>query len=122
MNTAIAVSDIQREPALLGQTVVVIGESAGIGLETARRASAEGAKLILTGRSPERLQRAASEVHALSSSDFDATDPALLGQFFGCPHHSWAMNSKTAATSFGPNFPSAGLFNQQTLPHWRHTS
>ena len=82
MNTAIAVSDIQREPALPGQTVVVIGGSAGIGLETARRASAEGAKLILTGRSPERLQRAASEVHALSSSDFDATDPALLGQFF----------------------------------------
>jgi hypothetical protein len=29
---------IRREPELLGQTVVVIGGSAGIGLETARRA------------------------------------------------------------------------------------
>ncbi len=82
MSTAITASHIQREPELLGQTVVVIGGSAGIGLETARRASMEGAKLILTGRSPERLQRAASEVHALSSSAFDATDPARLEQFF----------------------------------------
>jgi NAD(P)-dependent dehydrogenase (short-subunit alcohol dehydrogenase family) len=57
MNAAITVSHIERNPELLGQTVVVIGGSAGIGLETARRASAEGAKLILTGRSPERLQR-----------------------------------------------------------------
>jgi hypothetical protein len=30
------------EPELLGQTVVVIGGSAGIGLETAKRARAEG--------------------------------------------------------------------------------
>jgi NAD(P)-dependent dehydrogenase (short-subunit alcohol dehydrogenase family) len=31
---------------------VVIGGSAGIGLETARRARAEGADVILTGRNP----------------------------------------------------------------------
>jgi NAD(P)-dependent dehydrogenase (short-subunit alcohol dehydrogenase family) len=44
-----------RPPDLLGQTVVVIGGSAGIGLETARRARAEGADVILTGRNAERL-------------------------------------------------------------------
>ena len=82
MNAAVTVPHIQREPELLGQTVVVIGGSAGIGLETARRASAEGAKLILTGRDAERLQRAASEVHVLRTTAFDAADPALLGQFF----------------------------------------
>jgi NAD(P)-dependent dehydrogenase (short-subunit alcohol dehydrogenase family) len=82
MSIAITASRIGREPELLGQTVVVIGGSAGIGLETARRASAEGAKLILTGRSPGPLQRAASEVDAQSTSAFDATDPALLKQFF----------------------------------------
>jgi NAD(P)-dependent dehydrogenase (short-subunit alcohol dehydrogenase family) len=82
MSTATIASHIQHEPELLGQTVIVIGGSAGIGLETARRASAEGAKLILTGRSLERLQRAASEVDALSTSAFDATDSALLAQFF----------------------------------------
>ena len=41
-----------------GQTVVVIGGSAGIGLETARLARAEGAEVILTGRDPERLEQA----------------------------------------------------------------
>ncbi len=82
MSTALAISHIERNPELLGQTVVVIGGSAGIGLETARRASAEGAKVILTGRNPEPLQRAAKEVDALSISTFDATDPALLKQFF----------------------------------------
>jgi NAD(P)-dependent dehydrogenase (short-subunit alcohol dehydrogenase family) len=71
-----------REPDLLGQTVVVIGGSAGIGFETARRARAEGASVILTGRNPERLQRAASELGALSTAAFDATDPASLERFF----------------------------------------
>src|SRR5215470_2443088 len=75
-------SPIPREPELLGRTVVVIGGSAGIGLETARRARVEGAKLILTGRNPERLQRAASELDALSTAAFDATDPAPLERFF----------------------------------------
>ncbi len=73
---------MQREPELLGQTVVVIGGSAGIGFETARRASAEGAKVVLTGRDPERLQRAAGELDALSTAAFDATDPAALERFF----------------------------------------
>ena len=78
MSTAASTFTSQRKPELLGQTVVVIGGSAGIGLETARRARAEGAKLILTGRNPESLQGAASELGVLSSSAFDATDPASL--------------------------------------------
>jgi len=82
MSAVITASRIQHEPQLLGQTVVVIGGSAGIGLETARRASAEGAKVILTGRNPEALQHAANEVDALSTTAFDATDPALVAQFF----------------------------------------
>jgi NAD(P)-dependent dehydrogenase (short-subunit alcohol dehydrogenase family) len=83
MSTATATVLIRREPELLGQTVVVIGGSAGIGLETARRARAEGAGLILTGRDPERLQHAGGEVEALSIAAFDATDPAALERFFG---------------------------------------
>jgi NAD(P)-dependent dehydrogenase (short-subunit alcohol dehydrogenase family) len=71
-----------REPELLGQTVVIIGGSAGMGLETARRARAEGAQLILAGRNPEALQRAASELGAIGSSAFDATDPVALERFF----------------------------------------
>jgi NAD(P)-dependent dehydrogenase (short-subunit alcohol dehydrogenase family) len=71
-----------REPELLGQTVVVIGGSGGIGLETARRARAEGAKLILTGRDPVRLKGAASELEALSTAAFDALEPGPLERFF----------------------------------------
>lgn len=52
----------QRQPELLGQTVVVIGGSSGIGLETARRTHFEGANVVLTGRDPERLQQAGNEV------------------------------------------------------------
>jgi NAD(P)-dependent dehydrogenase (short-subunit alcohol dehydrogenase family) len=72
-----------REPELLGQTVVVIGGSSGIGLETARRARAEGADVVLTGRSPERLEHAAAELGAMSTTAFDAGDPAALERFFG---------------------------------------
>src|SRR5262249_54025857 len=71
-----------REPELRGQTVVVIGGSSGIGLETARRARVEGAKLILTGRNPERLRQAASELEAVKTAAFDAQDPAPLERFF----------------------------------------
>jgi NAD(P)-dependent dehydrogenase (short-subunit alcohol dehydrogenase family) len=72
----------ERQPELAGQTVVVIGGSAGIGLETARRARAEGAGVILTGRNPERLQAAAAGLGAHRTAAFDATDPAALDQFF----------------------------------------
>jgi NAD(P)-dependent dehydrogenase (short-subunit alcohol dehydrogenase family) len=71
------------EPGLAGQTVVVIGGSAGIGLEAARLARAQGAGVIVVGRDPGRLSRAADELGALSSAAFDATDPAALGRFFG---------------------------------------
>ena len=82
MSTVTTPSPIHREPELLGQTVVVIGGSAGIGFETARRARVEGAKVILTGRNAERLQHAASEVDALSTAAFDAADPVALDRFF----------------------------------------
>jgi NAD(P)-dependent dehydrogenase (short-subunit alcohol dehydrogenase family) len=72
----------QRDPELLGQTVVVIGGSAGIGLETARRARAEGAEVVLTGRNPERLDQAARELGAQDSAAFDANDRDALKRFF----------------------------------------
>ncbi len=68
---------------LAGQTVVVIGGSAGMGLETARRARAEGADVILTGRNAEHLKHAAADVGARDIAAFDATDWAALERFFG---------------------------------------
>jgi NADPH:quinone reductase-like Zn-dependent oxidoreductase len=59
---------VTREPQLLGQTVVLIGGSAGIGLETARLARAEGADVVLAARNPERLEQAARDVDARSTA------------------------------------------------------
>ena len=67
---------------LLGQTVVVIGGTLGIGLETARYAHAAGAQIVLTARNPERLDSVARELEARYTSAFDATDLTALEQFF----------------------------------------
>ncbi|MGB3483347.1 MAG: SDR family oxidoreductase [Mycobacterium sp.] len=67
---------------LSGQTVVLIGGSAGIGLETARLARLEGAEVILTGRNPDRLATAATAVGAQRTAAFDANSPDALRQFF----------------------------------------
>ena len=81
MATSTPLSPAQREPELLGQTVVVVGGSAGIGLETARLARAEGAEVVLTARNPDRLHQAGLELGA-SIAAFDATDFDRLEKFF----------------------------------------
>jgi NAD(P)-dependent dehydrogenase (short-subunit alcohol dehydrogenase family) len=73
---------VSREPELAGQTVVVLGGSSGIGFETAKRARSEGADVILSGRNPERVERAARKLGALSSAAFDAIDFKHLRRFF----------------------------------------
>ena len=72
----------RREPDLLDQTVVLIGGSSGIGLETARRARSEGASVVLTGRDRDRLHLAAREVGAERTAVFDANDPPAVEAFF----------------------------------------
>lgn len=44
--------------SLENTTVVILGGSSGIGLATAKAANSEGARVVITGRSPERLQAA----------------------------------------------------------------
>ena len=88
---------------LAGQTVVLIGGSAGIGLETARRARAEGAEVVLTGRDPGRLKEAALDVGARSTAAFDATDSAALQQFFdGLPDPIDHILVTAGGPSYGP--------------------
>jgi NAD(P)-dependent dehydrogenase (short-subunit alcohol dehydrogenase family) len=72
---------VSRGTQLAGTTVLVIGGSAGIGLETARLAREEGADLILTARNADRLQAAGLELGA-STAAFDVTDFDRLGRFF----------------------------------------
>jgi NAD(P)-dependent dehydrogenase (short-subunit alcohol dehydrogenase family) len=67
-----------RPGSLAGQTVLVIGGSSGIGLETARQAGDAGAELILTGRDPDRLDRASAQVANARTATVDIGDPASL--------------------------------------------
>jgi NAD(P)-dependent dehydrogenase (short-subunit alcohol dehydrogenase family) len=82
MSTESADPPAQIDRQLLGQTVLVIGGSAGIGLATARAVRAQGAEAILTARNPERLELAEDELGALSSAAFDASDSHALERFF----------------------------------------
>ncbi|MEV5145348.1 SDR family oxidoreductase [Streptomyces sp. NPDC052727] len=68
---------------LAGQTVVVVGGSAGIGLETARQVRAADGELVLVARDAERLRRAADELNPLSTAAFDAQDTDRLERFLG---------------------------------------
>jgi NAD(P)-dependent dehydrogenase (short-subunit alcohol dehydrogenase family) len=117
--------DTQRQPELLGQTVVVIGGTSGIGLETARRARVEGASVILTGRNPARLKQAALELNTERTAAFDANDSASLQSFFedlsgpidhvmvtaGAPHYGSALEMPGT----GARRPRAGLAIASTV-------
>ncbi|HEX6785664.1 MAG TPA: SDR family oxidoreductase [Acidimicrobiales bacterium] len=81
MNTANSAADTP-DGDLSGQTVVLIGGSSGMGLETARLARAHGADVILTGRDPDRLRHAAEQVDARSTAAFDVTDLDRIAEFF----------------------------------------
>ena len=54
---------------LANKTVVVLGGSSGIGLATAKAAKAEGANVVITGRSQQRLDAARAEIGSRGSSD-----------------------------------------------------
>ncbi|UOZ05788.1 SDR family oxidoreductase [Amycolatopsis sp. WQ 127309] len=64
------------------RTVVIIGGGSGIGLEVARRAALDGAKVHLGGRTPAKLADAASAIGATWQA-VDSTDQDSLAAFFG---------------------------------------
>jgi NAD(P)-dependent dehydrogenase (short-subunit alcohol dehydrogenase family) len=74
---------------LNGQRIVVLGGSSGIGLATAQAASREGARVVITSSSKERIEAAlvtvptGSEGHVLDLADGDAIKAlfARLGSF-----------------------------------------
>jgi NAD(P)-dependent dehydrogenase (short-subunit alcohol dehydrogenase family) len=80
--TTAALPGSQTTSNLVGQTVVVIGGSSGIGLASAHQARTAGAELILTGRNGDRLDRAGTEVGAMRTAILDLADSPGLEQFF----------------------------------------
>jgi 3-oxoacyl-[acyl-carrier protein] reductase len=55
---------------------VVTGSTGGIGFETARLLAAEGARVVVSGRNAERVERARKEANAELGVDCDLSDPA----------------------------------------------
>jgi NAD(P)-dependent dehydrogenase (short-subunit alcohol dehydrogenase family) len=74
---------------LTGKTIVILGGSSGIGLATARGAQAEGAKVIITGRSGERLKAAQGELGGdIRTIALDVQDEAGTRALFGGLDHA----------------------------------
>ncbi|MCI3929079.1 SDR family oxidoreductase [Streptomyces sp. AN091965] len=68
---------------LHGRTVVLIGGGSGIGLRVAHQAVAAGARVVLGGRSADRLAAAAQDLgDAATWRTVDVTDRASLAAFF----------------------------------------
>ena len=67
---------------LQGTRVVIIGGSSGLGLATARAALAKGARVVVTGRSKERLTEAKSQLgDGLETTAVDALDETAKQTF-----------------------------------------
>lgn len=62
--------------------VVIVGGSSGIGLAMAHLAKAEGATVTITGRSKDKLHRAASEVGDVKMAIVDVANEMDLKQVF----------------------------------------
>jgi 3-oxoacyl-[acyl-carrier protein] reductase len=58
-----------------GRVCLVTGSTSGIGLETARMLAAEGARVAVTGRDPERVERARADAGAALGVPADLAEP-----------------------------------------------
>lgn len=54
---------------------IVTGSTGGIGLETARQLASEGARVVVSGRNPERVERARREANAAFGIAYDLSEP-----------------------------------------------
>ncbi len=78
---------------LRGRTVLITGGSRGLGLALAREMAAQGARLIICGRDPQSLERAAAslanggaEVLAIST---DVTNPDAVAEMVEAVRHRY---------------------------------
>jgi NAD(P)-dependent dehydrogenase (short-subunit alcohol dehydrogenase family) len=85
---------------LKDQTVVVIGGSSGLGLATAKAAADEGAHVVITGRSREKLDEAKAAIgREVRAESIDANDEAATCRLFeGLPRVNHVFVSAATVT------------------------
>jgi NAD(P)-dependent dehydrogenase (short-subunit alcohol dehydrogenase family) len=89
--------------SLKDQTVVILGGSSGIGLATAKAALAEGARVIITGRSRDRLEQARAALETdVRTVALDVTDEAGTRTLFAGVDHVDHVFITAGAVAFDP--------------------
>jgi NAD(P)-dependent dehydrogenase (short-subunit alcohol dehydrogenase family) len=89
--------------SLKDQTVVILGGSSGIGLATARAALAEGARVIITGRSRDRLEQARTVLETdVRTVALDVTDEAGTRTLFAGFDHVDHVFITAGTVAFDP--------------------
>ncbi|MCL7493977.1 SDR family oxidoreductase [Streptomyces sp. MCA2] len=89
--------------SLQGRTVVLIGGGSGIGLRVAHQAVGDGARVILGGRTRERLTAAAQELGSRATwRTVDTTDRSSLASFFAELDHVDHLFTSAASYRVGP--------------------
>ncbi|HWJ41413.1 MAG TPA: SDR family NAD(P)-dependent oxidoreductase, partial [Candidatus Limnocylindrales bacterium] len=88
--------------SLKSKTVVVLGGSSGIGLATAKAAAAEGANVVITGRSREKLQAARNQLpEGTRAESLDAADEAGTRALFEQIGHLDHLFTTAASVTLG---------------------
>jgi 3-oxoacyl-[acyl-carrier protein] reductase len=64
---------------LRDRVCLVTGSTSGIGLETARLLAEEGARVVVTGRDPERVEQARKQANAAFGAAYDLSQPSAPG-------------------------------------------
>ena len=88
---------------LLGQRMLVIGGSSGIGLAAARLAAEAGARVTIASRDRSKLDAALSQLgQGAEAAVLDTADEAALEQFFGASARWDHIVVSAAQTPSGP--------------------
>lgn len=105
-----------------GAKVLVTGGSLGIGKETARQLVEKGATVVITGRSADRLEKAAQEIGALPLV-FDISDLASIPQKAAACLQLLGGSIDVLVNNAGVGeFPLLGEITQQHLETVYHTN
>ena len=104
---------------LEGKIAVITGGSAGIGLGTAKRFAAEGARVFITGRRETELSKAASEIgHGVTPIQADTSNLADIDHIYRTVK---AKAGRIDVLFVNAGFYEFGRFGEATEEHFDKT-